>query len=253
MLEDRFIYYPTRYPGGDWTRENLPCRVEDRHIRTRDGETLHAWFAPADGAENHILFFHGNAGNVTHRTDFLHRLTRLPASVLLLDYRGYGRSSGRPTEKGLYEDGRAAYLHLVEDLGIPPHRIFLLGKSLGGAVAIEVATRFPVAGVIIQSTFTHTWDMARLMFWIPFPVRWICRNQFDSWTRVQTLTTPKLFIHGRGDRMVPYRLARTLFEAAAEPKRFFDLGNLDHNDSMEAGTGYDEALRAFLHSTGSSP
>jgi fermentation-respiration switch protein FrsA (DUF1100 family) len=239
------IYFPAR--DGIWDLERLPFAAEDCHVTARDGVRLHGWRVPVEEPLCELLFFHGNAGNVSYRVDFIARLTRLPANVTVIDYRGYGRSQGRPTEQGLYRDAEAAYRYLCDVCSVDPGRIVLLGKSLGGAVAIELAARVNCAGLIAQSTFTHNHDMARTM--VPFaPMHLLVRRQFDSLARIATIEIPKLVVHGRGDRLIPYEMGQRLFEAAPEPKRFFDLGGLDHNDVMLAGDAYDCALGEFIRS-----
>jgi fermentation-respiration switch protein FrsA (DUF1100 family) len=243
MLEDTFIYFPTR--DGIWDRERLPFAAEDCHFATTDGVRLHGWRVTVEEPLCELLYFHGNAGNVSYRVDFIERLSRLPANVTVIDYRGYGRSQGRPTEEGLYRDADAAYRFLCDECSVDPGRIVLFGKSLGGAVAIELATRVDCAGLIAQSTFTHNHDMARTM--VPFaPMHLLVRRQFDSLARIAQIAIPKLLVHGRGDRLIPYEMGRRLFAAAPEPKRFFDLGSLDHNDVMLAGADYDHALADFI-------
>ncbi len=240
MLEDRWIYFPSRFPDGDW---DFPA-AEECVFAASDGVRLHGWYLRAD-SDDHVLYFHGNAGNVTYRREFLERLSLLPTNVLCVDYRGYGKSQGRPSESGLYKDADAAYRFLVEEKRVPPERIVLFGKSLGGAVAIELATRVSCAGVVAQSTFTNGHEMARLKVpWLP--LRWLVRNQFDSLSRVRTLRRPKLFLHATGDELIPFSMGRRLFDGAAEPKEFFDLGAVGHNDFMQAGQAYDGALRGFI-------
>jgi fermentation-respiration switch protein FrsA (DUF1100 family) len=245
MLEDTLIYFPTS--DGIWDRSRLPFVAEDCRVTTTDGVRLHGWRVTVEQPLCELLYFHGNAGNISYRVDFIERLSRLPANVTAIDYRGYGRSQGRPTEEGLYRDAEATYRFLCDTCSVDPSRIVLLGKSLGGAVAIELATRVDCAGLIAQSTFTHNHDMARTM--VPLaPMHWLVRRQFDSLARIATIEVPKLVVHGRGDRLIPYEMGQRLFQAAPEPKRFLDLGNLDHNDVMLASGDYDRALAEFIRS-----
>jgi fermentation-respiration switch protein FrsA (DUF1100 family) len=168
--------------------------------------------------------------------------------VFALDYRGYGRSEGSPNEEGVYRDARAAYAWLAART--PPEKIVVLGKSLGGGPACEIASTSPVGGLIVQSAFTSAKDMSRRV--MPFfPARWFMRTSYDNLSKVRAIACPKLFVHGRPDEIVPFDMAERLFEAAAEPKEkaWFDRG--DHNGLIDAnGSAYFDTLRRFLRKIG---
>jgi len=193
-----------------------------------------------------LLFFHGNAGNLSHRADLLIELAiRTPASVFVVGYRGYGRSEGRPKEAGLYLDARAAWRHLTETSGIEADRIVIFGKSLGGGVAVDLALEAPAAGLIVESSFTSIPDMAGAHY--PFVPKFLDRTQMNTAVKIPLVSMPKLFIHSREDRVVPYRLGRELFEAAADPKRFHEVVGAGHNETwLVGGSGYFEALSQFI-------
>lgn len=245
LFENRFLYHPTRPPDGRWDTSKLGFPVEECSFTTEDGVRLHAWYVRERDAPATLLWFHGNAGNLSSRAELMDRLRRLPADVFLIDYRGYGKSEGSPSEEGLYRDARAAYRFLVEERKIPPNRIVLGGKSLGGAIAAELATRVDCASLLLQSTFTSLADMSRRV--IPFlPAHWFLRQRYETISKMVRIRVPKLILHARTDEIIPYEMGRRLFDAAPEPKRFVELGDLGHNDWMHVGPAYDEALRAFL-------
>jgi pimeloyl-ACP methyl ester carboxylesterase len=261
FFEDRFIYYPAKYPEGDWqivsfAREGeiIPA-IEDCYFQTSDGMKLHGWFCSPQkkvgGAFEAVpsvmtlLWFHGNAGNITHRYDMLKDLIKLPARIFIIDYRGYGRSEGSPSEEGLYLDARAAWDYLTSERGIPSNRIIIFGKSLGGAVAIDLATKVEAAGLIAQSTFTSAADMAACV--MPFIPRALIKTKMDSINKIAGVRCAKLFIHSPTDEVVPCELGRRLFEAASEPKQFYEVKGATHNDTwLAGGKDYFETLRAFI-------
>ena len=262
LFEERLIFFPTKYPGGDYDRAAEPPpddgsypKIEDVWLTASDGVRLHAWFAQAArraGGKDEpvtplatILYLHGNAGNLSHRYEKLLKLASLPADVLIVDYRGYGRSEGAPNEAGVYRDADAAWRELTERRGLPPARLVLYGESLGGAVAVELATRVPVGGLVTESTFTSIPAMGRSAY--PFIPSCIVRTQMDSLARIPRLTCPKLILHGEEDEVIPFRMGRELFAAAPEPKTFLAVPGAGHDDlAWAAGRKYLEALRSFL-------
>jgi hypothetical protein len=226
---DSFIFFPSPYPAGYWeAHKHSPAPVEDVAFTAADGVKLHAWYAKVPNARATFLVCHGNAGNVTDRIHYIQSLQKLRASVFVFDYRGYGKSEGSPSESGVYADAEAAYRWLV-DRGVPAGRIVPYGESLGGAVAVELAARVPVGGLILQCTFSSLHDMTGQVLPI-LPLGWFMRSKFASLAKVPKLQVPKLHFHGRPDTVVPCRLGRKLFDAAAEPKRWVEYPDLDHND-----------------------
>jgi fermentation-respiration switch protein FrsA (DUF1100 family) len=213
-------------------------------LTASDGVRLHAWWVPHPEAKVALLYFHGNAGNIGHRRSFIEDLRDLPASVLALDYRGYGESEGAPSEEGLYRDARAAYDWVAARF--PPARIVAFGKSLGGGPACELATQVPLGGLILQSAFTSLADMSRIV--LPFfPARWFLRQRYDNLAKIGRVACPKLFIHARKDEIVPFSMGERLFAAAPEPRRFAPFERGDHNGLIDTnGPAYFDALRAFL-------
>lgn len=253
LFERSLIFFPTRYPDGMWDTDvaarGSGCAIDDHFFSAADGTRLHGWWCrrlDAGPGDPVLLFFHGNAGNLSHRADLLIELaTRTPASVFIVGYRGYGRSEGRPKETGLYLDARAAWQYLTGERGVAADRIVIFGKSLGGGVAVDLAMEAPAAGLIVESSFTSIPDMAGAHY--PFVPRFLIRTQMNSVVKVAFIKMPKLFIHSKDDRVVPYRLGRELFDAASEPKRFHEVVGAGHNETwLIGGVAYFEALSEFI-------
>jgi len=197
---------------------------------TADGETLDGWYVPAKTPRGTLLFFHGNAGNISHRLDSIAIFHRLGLNVLIFDYRGYGRSTGKPSEQGTYRDAEAAWRHLVGQRGIPSREILLFGRSLGGAVATWLATRVEPAGLIVESSFSSVPDMAAELYpWLP--VRWLARISYDSKVRIGEVQVPVLIVHSAEDEIIPFHHGQALFEAATEPKTMLEISG-GHNDGF---------------------
>ncbi len=243
-LEETFIFIPARYPAGDWDPPALD--FEDAWFEAADGVKLHGWYVEHPSPRAVILFSHGNAGNVTYRADILRTIPRrAEASILVYDYRGYGRSEGRPNEQGVYADARAARAWLAERAGVEPERVVLMGKSLGAAVAVELAAADGGRALVLKNAFTSAPDMAAVHY--PFvPARLLMRNRFDAISKIGRYEGPLLQSHGTADRIVPFEQGERLFEAAkaAQPKQFMALPGLDHNDP--APPAYYDTLREFL-------
>ena len=214
--------------------------VQDVEIRTEDGETIVGWWKPPEPGRALILYFHGNGGSLLNRRDRVRLLTRDGRGLLLVSYRGYSGSTGSPSEEGLRQDARAALGWLKS---YDPKRIVLYGESLGTGVAVRLATEAPVGGVILDSPYTSTADVARSAFWY-IPISLLMRDQYRSIDRIGHLNVPLLIMHGEEDSVIPIALSRALFAAANEPKRFVALPGVDHVAVLEAG-GL-EPVRRFL-------
>lgn len=247
-------------------------RVHDVVTRTEDGLDLRGWLILAKGhvagtdkdvdaklteGRPVVLYFGGNAANRSYRTLEVATLADAGADVLIFDYRGYGDNLGDPSEEGLARDARAVWRFATETKQIEPRRIVLFGESLGGGVAISLASELsqkktPLGGLILRSTFSSLVDAGAYHFpWLP--VRWLLIDRFPSEQRIRDVTCPLLQFHGRRDTIVPFRLGKKLFAAAPEksatgvPKRFVELPNADHNDVMEtSGPDIAKAVREFL-------
>ena len=248
VLERYFVYFPIRELYGRPSDLGLPYL--DAHFTAEDGVRLHGWFVPRPGARHTFLILHGNGGNISHRLGWICLLHDLGAHVLIFDYRGYGRSEGRPGEKGLYRDALAAYRWWSNECTEEPGALILLGESLGGAVAVNLASRVAVDGLILQSTFTNAWDMAKTMLPLGL-LQPLTGIRFDSTSAVAAIRCPKLFIHGDRDDIVPFRLGRRLYELASPPKEFYAVPGAGHNDLVDtAGAEYRKRIGAFLSSVG---
>ena len=249
LMQPKLIYYPG-VPGR--TLEATPLVIgmdyEELTFSTTDGEQLHAWFIPHPQARATLLFAHGNAGNISHRLDSIQVFHDLGLNVLIFDYRGYGRSTGKPGENGTYRDADAAWAYLTETRGIDPGKIILFGRSLGAAVIADLATRTVSAGVILESAFLSVPDMAATIYpWLP--VRWLASYRYDNGDKVTRITQPLLIIHSRGDEIIPFEQGERLFRRASEPKQFLELRGR-HNDGFYVSRDeYLAALGAFLERT----
>lgn len=242
-IEDFFIFFPES--NFDLTPKDLNLNYKDVFFNTEDGKRLHGWFFPLEEEFPVILFCHGNAGNISHRLDNIRLLLEQKLQVFIFDYRGYGKSSGRPSENGLYKDGLAAYEYLVGERHIPPHQIMLFGRSLGAAIAIEVALRKNVRSIIMESAFTSTKDMARTMF-LFYPFSYILPANYNNLEKIAHVDVPKLLIHGEEDEIVPYTMADKLFNASKDPKYFFRIKGAGHNDTyIVGGKKYFQTIAAF--------
>jgi fermentation-respiration switch protein FrsA (DUF1100 family) len=228
-FEESMIFFPFPYPEGDWSPPEL--EIEDAWFEAADGVRLHGWYVPHESPRAVMLFAHGNAGNITHRIDHLRFLNQLRVSVLVFDYRGYGRSQGRPNEAGVLADARAARRWLAERANVAEQEIVLLGESIGGAVAVDLASKDGARGLILESTFSSLPEVAAYHYRI-FPVRLLMRSRFDALSKITEYHGPLLMCHGEADTIIPFELGQRLFHAANEPKRFVQLAGHDHNDPL---------------------
>jgi len=249
-FDHHIVFFPSKYPAGFWQAQNNGrFNIEDVWFAAADGIKLHGWFVPHDQPVATLLMCHGNAGNVSDRYEWLEILHQhVPANLFIFDYRGYGRSAGKPTEAGCYRDAVAAFDWLnIQKNNLP---VIVHGHSLGSAVAIELVHRLPerAAGMILESPFTNAADMARLMFG-PIPLHLLSSMKWAGDEKIAAIKIPKLFIHGEHDSIIPLRLGKKLFDAAAPPKELVVLPGADHNDTFVAGGDeYIQAIRNFIES-----
>ena len=241
---NRSVYFPSKYPEGSWDVQ-AQLGAADVWLDTEDGVRIHGWQVDRPGAPFVTLYFHGNAGNITDRYDHFREINSAGSSLLMIDYRGYGKSTGRPSEDGIYTDADAAYDHLLKT-GHSASQIILHGESLGTAVAVDLASRRPCAGVVLEAPFTSGRDVAATVLPIIGPaVMW----SFDLRKKIGRLHAPILIIHGDRDEIIPARLGQALFAAAPEPKSIWIVPGAHHNDIVEtAGAAYQQHLRAFYES-----
>lgn len=244
-FEHRSLYFPTKEI--EFTPRDVGLAYEALYIDTDRGMRLNAWFVPAADSRYTLLFCHGNGGNIGHRIDKIAILNRLGLDILIFDYRGYGLSSGRPSEKGLYKDAEASYDYLVYERKISPERIILYGESLGGAVAVELATKRHAKAIITECLFSSTKDVAKIFY--PFFPTFIISSKFDSSNKIRSVKIPKLIIHSTGDEIIPFNQSVKLFKLSSEPKRHLALKgshNTCYQDSRDLYTsGISEFLRGL--------
>jgi uncharacterized protein len=248
FFEDKFIYHPAKYPEGVWDIQHGKVSREDITLTTEDKVSIHGWYSspnPPMKDSPVILWLHGNGGNITTCYPLVQNYVEMGFEVFIIDYRGYGRSSGRPTEEGIYKDARAAWDYLLNERKILAERIVIQGVSLGGAPAIELSTRVNPAGLIVQCTFTSIADMARIR--MPFVPGFLVRTRMDSIRKIASIRSPKLIIHSTLDEVVPFWMGRKLYEAASEPKHFLEVPDAYHNDvEIAGGSRYYETVRNFV-------
>ena len=243
-IVDQFVYYPMPYPQGEWELQR-EAGAQDRWLKAADGTRINAWWFPKPDAHFATLFLHGNAGNVTHRIDHALEILEAGSAFLVVDYRGYGKSQGYPSERGLYEDGDAAYADLLA-LGYKPDQIILQGESLGTAVAVDLAARKRCAGLILESPLKSLRAMAGKVLPVVGP---LLAHGFDTGTKISRVHAPLLIIHGDADEIVPFSQGQAVFQAANQPKQFWPVAGAHHNDLLDkAGPEYITRLRAFYQS-----
>lgn len=245
------MLYLSDLPGRDLvtTPDNYGMDYEDVSIETGDGVTLHGWFVPGQSSRV-LLFFHGNAGNISHRMESIRQFRDLGLSVFIIDYRGYGQSGGRTTESGTYRDADAAWRYLTETRGVSAGEIVVFGRSLGGSIATKLATKVKPSGLIIESSFTSIPDIAQELYpWLP--ARWLSRLRHATRDYVRDVRCPVLIIHSLDDEIIPYRHGQAIHSSAPQPRSLLTLRG-SHNDAfLRDERNYIEGLRAFL--TGLAP
>jgi len=242
-FQSHLLYHPLREI--ERTPERVGLSYEEVTLRTPDGVRLAAWYVPAGEARGTVLFCHGNAGNISHRVSTVEILNRLRMNVFLFDYRGYGASEGGPSEAGMYRDAETAWRHVVEERGVAPGDLILHGRSLGGAVAAELAERHPPRALILESTFTSVPDVAADLYpWLP--MRLLARFQYNTLARIGRIACPKLIVHSRGDDLIPFEHGGRLFEAAAEPKTWLEITGRHGDGFFTSGRRYEKGLDDFL-------
>jgi fermentation-respiration switch protein FrsA (DUF1100 family) len=245
LMQARMLYLP-EVPGRslDRTPADIGADYRDVSIRTSDGVVLHGWFLPGD-SDRVLLFFHGNAGNISHRLESIRQFLQLGLSVLIIDYRGYGQSEGRTTEQGIYRDADAAWRYLTEFNNTPEGHIVLFGRSMGASAAACLAARHRPLALIVESSFTSVPDIAAEYYpWLP--VRWLSRLRHSTEDFLRQAESPVLVIHSRDDEIVPFHHGEAIFAAATEPKMLLEIRGT-HNDAfLRDESNYLAGLRSFL-------
>lgn len=241
FLESKSVFYPSK--DIDHTPEEAGLPYEEVVIEAGN-DKIHGWFVARPAHARTVLFFHGNGGNIGDRLDKMFLFDRLGLNVLIIDYSGYGKSTGRPTEQGMYREAEAAYKFLTERKQIRPASIIVYGESLGGAPAVDLAAKHDVGGLILDSTFSSARDMAKHIY--PFVPGFLVRTKLDSQSKIGRVNAPKLFFHSRTDRTVPFELAQKLYRAAGGKKKFVEIQG-GHNDGYVHSQGiFFEEIRNFV-------
>lgn len=245
LFQSRLVFYPQMDRALSATPAQIGLPFETVQLQAADGVELHGWYVPVEKPRGTVLFTHGNAGNISHRLDYVAMFHRLGYNLLIFDYRGYGNSSGTPSEPGTYLDAESAWSYLTQVKHEQPCRIAVFGESLGGAVAAQLATQHPPAALVLASSFTSVPDLGQQLYpWLP--VRWLARIRYDTRASLQQAHVPLLVAHSPQDEIIPYTHGQALFAAARDPKTFLELAG-GHNDGFifmrEDWVG---ALRDFL-------
>lgn len=247
LTQHRLLYLP-HIPGRslNMTPADIGLGYDDVELRASDGVRLHGWFVPGAGPKV-LLFLHGNAGNISHRLASIRQWIELGVSVLIIDYRGYGESGGRPTEAGTYLDAEAAWAYLVRDRSVRPEDIVVFGRSLGGPIAGRLAATHDPAELIIESAFTSVPDIASELYRF-IPARYLSRYQYDTRGYVRDVRCPVLIVHSRDDEIIPFEHGAAIFAAAPEPRALLELEGSHNEAPFQSGARYLEGLRSFLDS-----
>ena len=239
------IFFPSR----DFSvlPEAFEIKYDDVFFKTRDGVRINGWFIPSrnDSPGNYtVLLCHGNGGNISDRISKIVVLNQIGLDVFIFDYRGYGISNGRASEAGIYLDTEAAYKYLIEAKKILPENIIVYGESLGGVVAVDLASKVKIKALILEGVFTHAKDMAREIF--PFLPTFLIRSKLDSLGNIGNINIPKLFIHSSNDEIVPIELSKKLFNAAAEPKTYATLEGGHNTLYMDSPVKFRDSISSFI-------
>jgi len=246
FYQAKLIYFP--HKEVEVTPKLISLDYEEVTLSTNDGVELNAWWIPNPNARATLIFFHGNAGNISHRLDSIEIFYNLGLSVFIFDYRGYGKSTGITSEEGTYIDAETAWTYLVKEKNIMPNNIIIFGRSLGGAIAIWLAEKYSSAALIIESSFTSIADIGKHYY--PYlPTNLLARIKYSSKDKVLNIKAPTLFIHSPDDEIIPYKHGKQLFEAANEPKSFLELSG-GHNDGfIISGQKYIDGINSFITDT----
>jgi fermentation-respiration switch protein FrsA (DUF1100 family) len=248
IFETHLIFFPD-YEGrltGNWHPKGLP--VEDVWLNSPGEIKLHAWWIPNPRAGLTFIAFHGNAGNISQRAEVYRFLSELPVNVLAVEYRGYGRSEGTPNEAGLYLDAQAGLDYLVHERGIPPNRIVAFGQSLGTAVAVDLATKRPLAGVILEAPFPSVRAVTSRIYPFLPGLGLIAKSKFNTGGKLARPHPPVMITHCNQDPVIPFTLGQEVYQIAVEPKSFLRIEGFCHEEAfLIAPTSYREHLSAFIH------
>lgn len=243
FMQSRLVFFPDRKIT--LTPDDINLKYENITLQTHDAVRINLWFVPAKNAEYTVIFCHGNGGNLSYVLDTVELMHQFGLNVAAFDYRGYGNSEGHPSEQGVYTDAEEVYRFLVETKGIKENEIIVMGRSLGGAVAANLAKNHNPAACIVESAFTSIADMGANQY--PFyPVKIICRFKMRTIDYIKQIKSPVLIVHSSEDEIVPFSHGRKIFEAANDPKSFLEIRG-SHNEGFSDSIDiYKSGLEKFL-------
>ncbi len=241
-LEAKSVFFPSK--GLQASPADIGLTFQDIYLNTKDSVQIHGWFIPGQEAKYTLLFCHGNGGNLSDRLDKILILRQAKVNIFIIDYRGYGLSSGKPKELGIYLDAKAGYDYLISKKNIKPDQIILYGESLGAAVIIDLASREKVGGLIAEGAFSSGRDIGKVLY--PYVPKFILPNIFDSLGKINKVKVPKLFLHSAGDEVVPIKLGKKLYQAAPEPKYFLEVSGGHNSIYFDSKDKYLVSIIAFL-------
>lgn len=243
FLEQKSLYHP--YKEIPETPTNSGIKYEDVNFKTDDGKLLNGWFVPAKDAKVTVLYCHGNAGNIYHRLHKVKFFHEMGVNFFIFDYRGYGKSTGNPSEKGLYKDAQAAYDYIISRSDVDKNKIVVYGKSLGGPVAADLCLHKKASALILEGSFASVALRAQQLY--PFlPMKLLITQKYDAMDKVKNIHIPKLIAHGRRDEVISFRHGEILFGVAAEPKQFLPFDGGHNDDTYVTSVAYKEVLQKFL-------
>lgn len=244
-IELRSIFFPSR--DFSFTPNDIGLKFQDIFFKTQDGLNINAWFIPSNTPTSSytLLFSHGNGGNISHRISKIEMLNKLDLNIFIYDYRGYGKSQGRPSEAGIYLDTEAAYSYLVQEKNIKPDTIIAYGESLGSTASIDLASKVKLKALILEGAFSNAKDMAKEVY--PFLPGFFIKTKFDSLNKIKNITAPKLFIHSSSDEIVPIELGKKLFDAAKEPKFFKTIGGGHNTSFIDSENEFKNSISSFIN------
>lgn len=243
IFQGRLLYFPDKSISAN--PDDYALKYEEVYFKTDDDIRLHGWYIPVDAAQYTLLFCHGNAGNISYRLESIKQFHELGFNVFIFDYRGFGRSEGKISEPGTYLDAQAAWNYLVDEKKIYSNNIIIFGRSLGAAIACQLATQQNPAALIMESAFRSIPDLAAQIY--PFlPLRWLTRFEYNNRENVKKINCPLLIIHSKQDEIIPYSHAEKLYEAANHPKQFLEIRG-SHNDGFYVSKQiYGKGIKDFL-------
>jgi fermentation-respiration switch protein FrsA (DUF1100 family) len=243
IKQPRLLYRPEKEISG--TPAEIGLDFEDVVFKSSDGLGLSGWYVPAKSSKLTLLFCHGNGGNIGHRLDSINIFHHLGLNCFIFDYRGYGSSSGKPSEEGTYADAMAAYKWLTEEKKTAEEDIIIFGRSMGGAIAAQLAGKVKAQALVVESAFTSYVDIAKEYY--PYmPVRWFARFSYSTIDYIRDVHCPVMLIYSRNDEIVPYKFGLELYDAANEPKEFIEIFG-SHNDCfLASGRIYTEVWEKWL-------